>query len=375
MLPDEFDWRDRHGINWLTSAKDQGNTTECDDYAKIAAAEAQINLHYNQILDVDLSEDMLINCKLNLTKYKSDEICLLYGSWVGMMEQGVNEEDNEKRNWKIKGLRGFYYSKTNEASSIKYCDKLIPYFNEDELRKTLIRHGPLSCSIRSWFHSMVLVGYSNERSNWSTIDICSLDDFCYPETGCRSLKCKSEGEIIESCVNIRDPNRHIHQSQIWTYECQRNNNNKVIWIRINKTKCSSEEICFDNRCVEAKFEMPLGTRECSDLQNGVPRAVIEHKPGKGDPFWIFKNSFGQSYEDNGFIKFPTSIENIATCVAPIEPFIDQGGSIEINCQDNDNDDFCNWGITRNKPNSCPEHCNEEKDWDDSNPGIRALEEI
>ena len=42
---------------------------------------------------------------------------------------------------------------------------------------------------------------------------------------------------------------------------------------------------------------------------------------------------------------------------------------EINCTDNDNDTYCNWGISETKPSTCPAFCKDLKDLDDSNPSI------
>jgi hypothetical protein len=40
---------------------------------------------------------------------------------------------------------------------------------------------------------------------------------------------------------------------------------------------------------------------------------------------------------------------------------------EIACTDNDYDMYCNWGISQEKPDTCPSTCLPEKDCDDSDP--------
>jgi len=51
-----FDWRNRHGRDWTTPVKNQGGSRCCVAFAGVSCLEALVNLYYNQILDMDLSE-------------------------------------------------------------------------------------------------------------------------------------------------------------------------------------------------------------------------------------------------------------------------------------------------------------------------------
>lgn len=42
---------------------------------------------------------------------------------------------------------------------------------------------------------------------------------------------------------------------------------------------------------------------------------------------------------------------------------------EINCVDKDGDNYCNWGISENKPYTCPSNRKAEKDCDDSDSSL------
>jgi len=57
-----FDWRNRHGRNWITSVKNQYPCGSCGIFAVIGSIESLINLYFNQILNKDLSEQEMVSC-------------------------------------------------------------------------------------------------------------------------------------------------------------------------------------------------------------------------------------------------------------------------------------------------------------------------
>ena len=57
-----FDWRNRHGKNWMTPVRHQGNSSYCSAFSAVAALEAMANLYYNQSLNYDLSEQEAACC-------------------------------------------------------------------------------------------------------------------------------------------------------------------------------------------------------------------------------------------------------------------------------------------------------------------------
>ena len=56
----EWDWRNRHGKNWVTSVKDQESCKACWAFSSVGTFESYINLYYNKLLNLDLSEQELI---------------------------------------------------------------------------------------------------------------------------------------------------------------------------------------------------------------------------------------------------------------------------------------------------------------------------
>ena len=73
---ESFDWRNRHGRNWMTSVKNQKEPDNpisgnggCWAFAACATMEAGINLYFNQLLDYNLSEQELGSCTNGSLKY------------------------------------------------------------------------------------------------------------------------------------------------------------------------------------------------------------------------------------------------------------------------------------------------------------------
>ena len=88
-----------------------------------------------------------------------------------------------------------------------------------------------------------------------------------------------------------------------------------------------------------------------------------------------KNSWGTSWADFGFGKVCINKKKFSKFIIYYylagEVIPPAGVSLQIACLDNDKDGYCNWGISPNKPSSCPASCKPEKDWDDKDPNINV----
>jgi hypothetical protein len=103
------------------------------------------------------------------------------------------------------------------------------------------------------------------------------------------------------------------------------------------------------------------------LRHAMTLVGYEKDPDDGETIWIFKNSWGTGYGENGYWKIKTSIDNIGWTHALITPVIPVISStpLEIGCDDRDGDGLYNWGISNSVPPSCPQGIPTEKDCDDS----------
>ena len=161
---ENFDWRNRHGKNWMTHVKHQGNSNCCFLFACVGTVEALTNLYYNQKLDLNLSEQELISCSglsnpyVNGTPSDMMELPLDYLVNHGVCDSLSYPFVNSPYQPCLSGS-----ITPNELISISgYSQVNSGIIDENDIKNAIINHGPLVSGIRSvvWMnHAMVLVGY------------------------------------------------------------------------------------------------------------------------------------------------------------------------------------------------------------------------
>ncbi len=239
-----FDWRNRHGRNWITPVRAQLGCGSCWAFGVTGAVEAMTNLYFNQLLNLNLSEQQLLSCgkgdcnggkpKDALEYYKTHEVvdddCFPY--------QARNSRHD---------CPGKICRTPQERIRINDYAQILP-LDTASLKRTLITEGPIVTEFVNWEHVMLLVGYEN-------------DDY------------------------------------------------------------------------------------------------------------IFKNSYGENTGVRGYVYlkesfFPDIRFKFFLAKAPITSAV---VSRQVSCVDQDRDGYCQWGISHNKPETCPSSCQAQQDCDDSNP--------
>ena len=154
----EWDWRNRHGRNWITPVKNQGGCGSCWAFSSIGTFEAYINLYYNQHLNFDLSEQEIVSCSNAGNCQNGGSLSL---SLYHINTSGAIPEDC------------FSYTATNNSCDNKCANPSdvlsfeqysYAYTIDEDSIKRLLFKSPICFGIDPWWHFVVLVGYKQIQS-------------------------------------------------------------------------------------------------------------------------------------------------------------------------------------------------------------------
>ena len=254
-LPSSFDYRNFHGENWMTLVKDQGSCGSCWAFAAVGAVEANINLYYNQHINMNLSEQNILCCSnAGSCLGGSAGNALRYIKETGVYEEGCWEYNGMDK-WECLDICRTHHNKPSLNVKINNISS-VP-LEERALKTSLIQNGVIVATIKSIKHVVVLTGWETDLADGKTI-------------------------------------------------------------------------------------------------------------------WIYKSSWGAEHGEGGYFRMKTDINEFNRIYKIIVPIMisDRGSTnYSINCVDKDNDGYCYWGISINKPSTCPATCRAEKDCNDLNSTI------
>lgn len=166
----EWDWRSRHGRNWMTPVRSQGNCGSCWAHAALGVLEAYINLYYNRLLNYNLSEEELISCSNHGCGGGFEQYAYDYIKVSGIVDEICFPYDAQEKNCTLK------CTDPNERIFIEdygYYTK-----TETSIKQQLFR-APITIGLGTWHHSMVMAGYKTitagdvifDGNSWSSDSI------------------------------------------------------------------------------------------------------------------------------------------------------------------------------------------------------------
>ena len=150
---DQWDWRNRHGKNWMSPVKYHLNCGACWAFASVSTVEAYANIYYNRIINFDLSEEEIISCiRPNGCTGGTEDEALSYIKDNGIVNENCFSYIDYATNCSEKCDFPDEQLFIEDYDSIPYC------YGEDSVKKHLFKC-PLAIAVAAWTHSMVLVGY------------------------------------------------------------------------------------------------------------------------------------------------------------------------------------------------------------------------
>lgn len=161
-----FDWRYRHGKNWLTPVKDQGRSNYCTVFAAVGMLESNMLLHYNDTSSIDLSEQYVASyggVDYNYGTTSQDSVMGFLITDGTIDDASMQFENNANFTPPTNRPIGEEHVYLNDTTKLALYD-----FPIDTLKKYLIHKGPGVCGFRRAVphthhggsgHKMVLAGY------------------------------------------------------------------------------------------------------------------------------------------------------------------------------------------------------------------------
>jgi C1A family cysteine protease len=244
----EWDWRDRHGKNWMTPVKAQGFCPSCWAFAAVGVVESYVNLYYNRLIHPDLSEQEMISC--TKTGCKRGRVVT---ALVHIRDSGIVNE------------QCFQYVADSVACNINGPDTLVFINNysritlrKDSIRKALFKN-PLVMNVKApWSHSVVLVGYK-------TIEVGDIIHFGHVSD-------------IDSCITVDSMH---YQNYIGQTAWLLKNNKGVEWGEMGYMYA-----IVDTSCISRVYS-PTGNITCAVFDDdGITCADAD---GDGYYFWGIGN--------------------------------------------------------------------------------------
>lgn len=151
----EWDWRNRHGQNWMTPVQLQIDST-CWAFSAVGALEAYINLYYNRHLDYDLSEQELRSCSIT----SNDGSGNYFNGLEYVRRNGLVLEN-------CFPYVGHYVDCSNKCASpteiIHIQSRKRITYDENTIKEKLFI-APVLFTIVPWAHQVVIAGYKTVKN-------------------------------------------------------------------------------------------------------------------------------------------------------------------------------------------------------------------
>lgn len=273
---ESFDWRNRHGKNWMTSVKNQNlpyNTTGgggCWIFSAIAALESHINLYYNRLLNLDLSEQAVGSC-----------------SSSGSMQTGgfpINTYDYIQQNGLVtEDCFPFANSDTLSCDSMcSHPDLTVNIFtystiNNDAntLKAELIHNGPIASGIHTAniYHVLCLCGYG-------TIHAGDIVEYVSPYNGTYTvIEIPTNSELVGQTYWIyKDSGGSSANNSGYTYILFESDNSKqhttALYYPISVSTLTTNDIICEDFDNDGYYFWGLGPKPdncpicCPDIPDG-----------------------------------------------------------------------------------------------------------
>ena len=147
----EWDWRNRHGKNWMTPAKDYLNCYTCWAFAAVGVVEPYMSLYYNRSINPNLSEQEIITCTNVGCNGGYESVAFNYIKNNGIVNELCFPYEGAGKNCTT--------DKCDEPDTLVFINDYDNVScNKNTIKQALFKN-PLTIAVGPWSHSMVIAGY------------------------------------------------------------------------------------------------------------------------------------------------------------------------------------------------------------------------
>lgn len=300
---DSFDWRNRHGKNWVgDSIRNQGTTSLCTVFSTIGMLEAVTNLYFNDTIYLDLSEqDLLYNLSPS-AKTDRDMQCIHISSdsVIDELSEPFMGSTSVRPHARLSGIERVSCCSSHFMTKTEFSNNKNLF--EDELKRQLILYGPCSWGYsypKTEYiygtpvnqHYMTLIGYGTVHNE----DTCTLVTSTSMNTG--SMPDSVAGQTYwifkDSYGHATDSIYHHNGYRYILFNDFSRADNKVLFLNtpIFRRDHTDEEILCEDNDGDGYFNWGIGERP-----NALLPAWAEQEPDGDDTndYVGYLNSYGHS---------------------------------------------------------------------------------
>lgn len=165
LAPAAWDWRNAHGQNWMSSVKNQGNCGSCWDFAAVGTLETNVNLYFNQHLNLDLSEQDILSCGgAGSCGGGMPDAALSFVRSTGIVDESCmpyRAIDASGCSYSSCGYTPVLCSSicSSPALRVSIAGTSSVSSTENDVKTAIVNSGAVAGIIWNWSHAMALVGY------------------------------------------------------------------------------------------------------------------------------------------------------------------------------------------------------------------------
>lgn len=141
QLPEELDWRNINGVNYVSSVRNQGSCGSCYSFASLAMIESRLQIMTNNSVQVQLSPQDVISCSEYSQGCEGGFPYLVAGKYAqdfGLIPEKCNPYKGKDEPCSEKKCARYY------TADYSYVGGFYGACNEELMRIQLVKNGPLA---------------------------------------------------------------------------------------------------------------------------------------------------------------------------------------------------------------------------------------